>query len=253
MTIEKVPLPNGTSQAKSYEWGLDVNLGTSAAPNWQSVRRMSAFAPTFPKTTEPNTSYDDLGAPNEAVTGRGFAAAFTVQGNRSQTTGLLLPELEAIVAAAKAKGAAAVLEVRWYHKPETGTPSPNEAGQALVTVEATRQNTGDAQNEVYSVSFTGKGTFDPIANPWAGWGAGAPTVSAVAPAAAGTGALVTITGTGFIGASAVKFGATAATSFTVVGAGTIVAVLPSGSAGSAAVTVTTTAGTSAAFPYTRAA
>jgi len=81
----------------------------------------------------------------------------------------------------------------------------------------------------------------------------APTVTAASPADAATAATVTITGTGFIGATAVKFGATNATSFTVVSATSITAVMPSGTAGSAAITVTTAYGTSNSFAYTRAA
>ena len=71
-----------------------------------------------------------------------------------------------------------------------------------------------------------------------------PTVTAVSPAAGSTlgGTLVTITGTNFSGATAVKFGATAATLFTVNSATSITAVAPAGAAGSVDVTVTTPAG-----------
>lgn len=54
-----------------------------------------------------------------------------------------------------------------------------------------------------------------------------------------------ITGTGLTGASAVKFGATNASSFTVNSATQITAVAPAGSLGTIDVTVTTTGGTSA--------
>ena len=64
------------------------------------------------------------------------------------------------------------------------------------------------------------------------------------PAAGGTG--VTVTGTGFTGATAVTFGASPATSFTVNGDTSITAVSPAASAGTIDVTVTTAGGTSAA-------
>ena len=63
------------------------------------------------------------------------------------------------------------------------------------------------------------------------------------PAAGGTS--VTITGTGFTGASAVHFGATAATSFTVNSGTSITAIAPAGTSGSVDVTVTGPGGTSA--------
>ncbi len=63
------------------------------------------------------------------------------------------------------------------------------------------------------------------------------------PAAGGTS--VTITGTGFTGATAVNFGATPATSYTVDSDTSITAVSPAGSSGTVDVTVTTAGGTSA--------
>jgi hypothetical protein len=82
--------------------------------------------------------------------------------------------------------------------------------------------------------------------------AGAPVVTAVADTTSG-GALadaggdsVTVTGTGFTGASAVNFGSSPATSFQVVSDTSITAVAPSGTSGETVdVTVVTPAGTSA--------
>ncbi|MFD4925663.1 IPT/TIG domain-containing protein [Streptomyces goshikiensis] len=76
--------------------------------------------------------------------------------------------------------------------------------------------------------------------------AAVPVVTAVAPnnGPASGGTSVTITGTGFTGATAVRFADLPATSFTVNSATQITAVTPSGSPGGATVTVTTPAGTS---------
>ena len=75
----------------------------------------------------------------------------------------------------------------------------------------------------------------------------APTVTGVSPTSGPTagGTSVAITGTNFTGASAVKFGATAATAFTVNNATSISATAPAGSA-TVDVTVTTVGGTSVA-------
>ncbi|MFD6023921.1 IPT/TIG domain-containing protein [Streptomyces griseoluteus] len=80
--------------------------------------------------------------------------------------------------------------------------------------------------------------------------AAVPVVTAVTPDSGPTsgGTSVVITGTGFTGASAVRFGGVPATSFTVNSATQITAVTPAGAPGAAAVTVTTPAGTSAASP-----
>lgn len=248
------PVPAGTILGHSYEYGLDVNLGTHDVPTWQVVRRISDFQPTPVQKTQPAESYDDFGADNVDVVSVNVNLAFSVLGNRSSSTGLFLPELEAILAAAKAKGAAAVLEARWYHKPEAGTPNPNEAGQGYFTVVAQRANTGaDGAVERYTVTLTGKGPFTPISNPFTGWDATAPTVSSITPAGAGTGELVTITGAGFVGATGVTFDAIPADDFQVLGGATLVAILPSDAAGTIDVVVTNATGPSAAFAYTRGA
>ncbi len=87
----------------------------------------------------------------------------------------------------------------------------------------------------------------------------APTVTGVSPNSgpAPGGTLVTITGTGFTGATAVDFGTTAATGFSVVSATTITADSPAGT-GTVDVTVLTSGGTSATsaadeFTYTAVA
>ena len=75
----------------------------------------------------------------------------------------------------------------------------------------------------------------------------APTVYGVSPSHGPTagGTLVTITGTGFTGVTAVNFGATPATGFTVVNNSTIKAFSPPGTTGTVDVTVTSPSGTSA--------
>ncbi len=85
----------------------------------------------------------------------------------------------------------------------------------------------------------------------------APTVTGISPTSGPLvgGTVVTITGTGFTGATAVKFGTTAGTSLTVNSATQINITSPAGAAGTVNVTVTTPAGTSAAssagqFTYT---
>ncbi|MFZ3005439.1 MAG: IPT/TIG domain-containing protein [Phenylobacterium sp.] len=86
-----------------------------------------------------------------------------------------------------------------------------------------------------------------------------PAVTSLSPASGPTagGTSVVLAGTDFTGATAVKFGATNATSFTVDSATQITAVSPAGSAGSVNVTVTNSAGTSTtgagnAFAYVAA-
>lgn len=245
-------LPAGTTLGKSFEYGLDINLATFALPSWQFCRRMSGWAPTFPKVTSDVATYDDAGAPNEDVTGRGFAAAFTVQANRSLSSGLYLPEVEKILLAARSKNELAVLDVRFYHKPAIGTPNPNDAGRAFVTVEVSRQNTGNAEIEVYAVSLAGKGEYTPIVNPYTGAGSSIPIIGAIAPELGTDNELLTLTGSGFLTTTGVTIDGGPA-DFLPVNDATLIVQLPDGDAGAVPVIVTNPAGPSATFSYTRGA
>jgi hypothetical protein len=75
-----------------------------------------------------------------------------------------------------------------------------------------------------------------------------PTVTSVSPSSGSPtgGNTVTITGTGFTGATSVTFGGVDSPNFTVVNATTIIATVPSGTAGAKSVIVTTPGGSSAA-------
>jgi hypothetical protein len=78
-----------------------------------------------------------------------------------------------------------------------------------------------------------------------------PTLSSVTPnqGSVAGGTSVTLTGTHFVGATAVKFGSASATSFTVVSDTQITAVAPPGTAGPVVVSITTVGGTSTDVVY----
>ncbi|MFR9799982.1 IPT/TIG domain-containing protein [Streptomyces sp. MS06] len=79
-----------------------------------------------------------------------------------------------------------------------------------------------------------------------------PTLNDITPSQGptGGGTIVTLTGTGLIGATAVRFGSTPATSYTVNSATRITAVSPPGIGGTVPVTVVSPIGTSNAVAYT---
>lgn len=81
--------------------------------------------------------------------------------------------------------------------------------------------------------------------------AAAPAITTRSPSSGAAGTVVTLTGTGFTNATAVKFGGALSASFTVVSATGITAVAPAG-AGTVQITVTTPDGTSngVGFTYT---
>lgn len=251
---EKVPLPAGTTLGKSFEYGIDINLGLFATPSWQSVRRMSGFQPAFTEITQDAQTYDDLGAPNSDITGRGFGHSFTVQVNRNLSTGLYLPEVEALLDRTRpgAVGELAVIDYCWYHKPAVGKANPKDAGRGLATVAITRQNTGpNGEIEVFNVTLAGKGSYTEIPNPWGGWASTVPVIANVEEGK-GDGDLVNVTGSGFLGVTAVTVGG-ANVEHIVVNGATLVLQQPAGDAGPVDLIVTNSVGASPAFTYTRGA
>ena len=151
--------------------------------------------------------------------------------------------------------------------PNRGPPSGGNAvmitGANFAEVSAVKFGSANAasfevvsEGSIRAISPAGAGTVDVTVTTPNGtsastpadqftYDAGAPTVSAVEPRSGAFegGNFVTITGTGFNGATAVRFGATNAESFTVASENKITAIAPTGS-GSVDVTVTTAHGTS---------
>jgi len=81
-------------------------------------------------------------------------------------------------------------------------------------------------------------------------GAAAPAVTATSPKSGGVATAVTVTGSGFTGATSVRFGGNTATAMTIVSDAQIIATSPPGS-GTVDITVVGPAGTSAISPAAR--
>jgi hypothetical protein len=134
----------------------------------------------------------------------------------------------------------------------TGTNLAN-AGSVKFGSNNAASYTVNSATSITAVSPPGAGTVDVTVTTGGGTSATSeadrftygPTVAGVEPnhGSPGGGTTVTITGTGFTGATAVNFGATSAKSFTVTSATSMTAVSPKGK-GTVDVTVTTPAGTS---------
>ena len=121
--------------------------------------------------------------------------------------------------------------------PISGTFSGDPGGTVITTAGGRRLQVGYSSNAVTLTDVT-----NPSSPPTG------PTVGGISPAAGptGGGTSVTVTGTGFTGATAVAFGSTPAASFKVVSGTEITAVSPAGISGVVDVEVTTPSGTSAA-------
>ncbi|WP_276670284.1 phage tail tube protein [Schaalia cardiffensis] len=231
----------------SYEYGLDIDLSDNDIPKWQPMRFAKVIAPTANAKTVDGATYDDKGADHPIKTGESWELQLTVQQHRL-ADGHYLPEVEALMAATApdAKGNKASVHVRFYDKPASGTPNPNDAYEGTATVSMNRANTGVNEEGGWQFTLTGQGPRKKIVNPLIG--SSKPTIAGITPTGKKVGEQVTLSGVGFTGATAVKFGSLTA-AFTVVNDATIVATVPATATGSMQVTVTTSGGTSAGTSY----
>jgi hypothetical protein len=119
-----------------------------------------------------------------------------------------------------------------------GLDSSGSQGYAMTTVA-----TSDSSTSWTALTYTWAEALADI-------NGGTPVVSGISPSSGPTtgGTLVTVTGTGFTGATHVKFGSVAATSFTVVSSTEITAVAPAQATSRRNIFIITPGGTSASVP-----
>lgn len=151
----------------SYEYAVDINTGTLAAPVWTNIRFISAVDPQVTPVTQDAATYMDKGAPNMAKTSESWTLAFTVQVHRVTSDGKYLPEVEKMKAleAPTATGNAAVGNFRWYDDPALGTPNPDDAFSGVGTISIARGQTGNDGIGSWTVTVTGQGRRTQITNP----------------------------------------------------------------------------------------
>ncbi|WP_327120539.1 IPT/TIG domain-containing protein [Nocardia sp. NBC_01730] len=121
------------------------------------------------------------------------------------------------------------------------------------TIDSNTQITAIVPPGTGTVNVTVQALLDGTSNPLPyTYGAIVPTLTSISPASgpAAGGTTVVLTGTNLTGATAVSFGGTPATSFTVNSSTQITAVTPAHSAGTVSVTVTTAGGTSNGVAFT---
>jgi len=150
----------------SYEYGVDVKTGED---EFTPIRFISAVDPQVQPITQDAATYDDLGSPNAVKLSESWTLSFTIQQHRT-SDGQFLPEVEALLALSKpnAVGNLARGTFRWYDKPASGDPHPDEAYEGDGTVQINRQQTGNDQIGGWSVTITGQGRRRQITNPMLG-------------------------------------------------------------------------------------
>lgn len=230
----------GTSTALARRYRMQVNTGTTAAPVWTTTTGLTDFKPKIAPQMQDDSDYETDGWASSEKTSQGWSIEATIL-LKDDGSGTFNAGVEKMRQAALLFGDSSRVEVRWFDK-----DGKAEAYQGTAVVEWERASTGNTDLDGAKVTLTGRGALTPITNPIIADPAADPGVNSVNPNSGGIagGTLVTISGINFTGATAVTFGAVAATSFRVISPSVISAVTPAKSAGVADVVVTTPNGTS---------
>jgi len=245
---------NNASTTVTFRYGVTTAYGTTVAADQSPVTGTSGTAVSKGITgLIPNTTYHyRVVGVNAAGTTNGLDQTFTTTSivptattnaaSSATSTGATLN------GTVNANNASAVVTFDYgtstsYGSSATAAQSP-VTGTSVTSVNAAL--TGLPPNTTYHFrvkSVNTAGTTFGLDETFT-TSASAPTVTSISPSGgpAAGGTSVTITGTNFTGASAVSFGGTAATSYTVNSATQITATAPAGS-GTVNITVTTTGGT----------
>lgn len=239
----------GDSTVVSFQYGITTGYGSTITAAQSPLSSSSATAVTAAPTLSCNTTYHyRVVAANAAGTSTGGDMSFTTSvcpptvTSLSPSSGPVAGGNSVVLTGTNFTGATAVA---FGATPAAGF-TVDSATQITATAPA-----GTAGNVFVTVTTAGGTSVTAAGNQYSY--VALPVVSSVSPALGTTagGTSVTITGTGFTGASAVSFGATPATSYTVDSATQITATAPAGAQGTIDVTVTTVGGSSATGASTR--
>jgi len=236
------------STALARKFRVDITSDLTLASGWLQLNGVNDFKFDVKPTLIDSSAYDTNGSASFEKTFEAWTANASVF--RRLTAGVYDAAQELVRGRTVGQfGDTARVGLRWYDK--NGGP---ESYQGVAIVEWNRSKTGVTDIDEVTIAFTG--TDVPLAQPAnPGVAATVPTILSALPSGVAAAGVVTIIGAGFTGTIAttgVKFGVTAATTWSVVSDSVIVAVMPTGSAGAANVTVTNVVGVSTAFAYTRA-
>lgn len=148
--------------ALARRWRLEVNMGSSATPDWQLCPGITEFSFTAEPNVEDSSTYDDEGWAGNTKTGQAWEVTATFNRKTSADASVYHPVHEALRAAWLAYGADSEVHVRWLDR--NGGPEAYE-GRALVNW-APQGGERTALDQV-EVTLTGNGPLAEITNPLA--------------------------------------------------------------------------------------
>lgn len=145
--------------ALARRWRLEVNMGTSEAPDWQLNPAVTAFNWNVEPNNEDDGTYDDGGWGDSTKTAQSWSVTATFNRKKSADDTVFNAVHEKLRIAARAFGAASEVEIRFADR--DGLPEAYQ-GTALVTWEP--QNDARTDLDQVQVTFTGKRELAEVAN-----------------------------------------------------------------------------------------
>jgi len=159
MTTPIPPAETETALARRYR--VDIDTGTSTT-TWAWLPGINDFNPKVDQTTQPDTTYDDDGWANPAVTELAWSIELTMLRRCHPTTKAFNPAQEKLRLASDQFGDGSRVHIRWYDREGRA-----EAFEGHVIVKWERDGTATDDLESIKVTLTGKGKRTAIDNPLA--------------------------------------------------------------------------------------
>src|SRR5690606_26497181 len=144
---------------------LELNMGDSETPVWQTVFGMVEFTPAVEPTIQDDSDYESDGWKGNTKTAQGWPVEAKPSHRCSPVPNDCLPTHAALEDASEAFGADSYVHIRYYRRSGRGS---GREGRALVTW---APDGGDhEQLDRVTVTLTGDGPLTQIENPAAGNG-----------------------------------------------------------------------------------
>lgn len=157
-------IPLGPSTTVRAMW-LDVNIGSSAAPNWIPVNGISNFKPSRDGNMEDDSDFDSGGFQSETKTAEKWSVDITLMRKVTAASSTTYdPGQEFLRLKSYGQmGVANSCEIRYYEM-ESGGPR-QEAYQGRCSVSYGEEGGSMTSLRSTSVKLSGQGRLSPIAHP----------------------------------------------------------------------------------------
>ncbi|MFE5852017.1 phage tail tube protein [Streptomyces sp. NPDC056500] len=154
--------PEPYANLLARRWQLEINMGTTAVPDWQVFPGISEFQPASEPNFEDSSAYEDGGWAGNEKTGQEWELSVTFTRRGRPTAKTYHPVHEKVHLAHYAYGAANKVHLRYMDRDEMP-----EAYEGFAVPNWAPAGGSRTDLEQIELTLTGDGPLLPIANPLA--------------------------------------------------------------------------------------